>query len=255
MISMMDSSNPPMDDDVSGPESLLDQCFVGIVRDLSTICFMNETTDLYELHPGLVLPRELCEKLIWFYCQNVGILDDKFVNIFHDTSVTSMKRVCLRNSSVSDKGLKVLLEHKLVELNLERCPNVTARSLNVLNKYGENLVCLAVGTDVKLLPNSLDSANTHPADGDHHLNKPVLNTPKLKRLTIQNFMFGQNENTYFDCLFQNLHNLTHLDLSGCLKIQYFSFLPSLKNLIFLVLHNVVQVQDGLPSICKMTNLR
>lgn len=252
MISMMDSSNPTRDDDVSGPESLLDQCFVGIVRNLSIICFMNETTDLYELHPGLVLPRELCEKLIQFYCQNVGILDDKFANIFHDTSVTSMKRVCLRNSSVSDKGLKVLLEHKLVELNLERCSNVTARSLNFLNENGENLVCLAVGTDVKLLPYSL---NSNPADGDHHLSKPVLNTPKLKRLTIQNFTFGQNENTYFDCLFQNLHNLTHLDLSGCLKIQYFSFLPSLKNLIYLVLHNVVHVQDGLLSICKMTNLR
>lgn len=267
MISMMGSSNPSRADYASAPDSLVDQCSLCIVKNLSSICYTNETTGLYELHPGVVLPRELCEKLFQLYCQCVGFSDNKFFNIFSNASVTSLQKVCLRNSKVSDNGLRVLLEHKLVDLELESCLNLTTESFSVLNNHGENLLFLAIGKEVELLPSPTNCIPVIAVPGcssvvpgiqdSEHFVSPVLNTPKLKRLTIRNLVyeFGLTESIYFNKLFENLHNLTHLDLSGCLKIQYFSFLPNLKNLVFLVLHNVAQVQDGLPSICQMKNLR
>lgn len=233
----------PFEEEDNVPERLLDICFTYIVRHLHTICYVNPSTNCYELYPGLSIPRELCEKFVQFYHEKVGTLDDKFVKIFNDSSVTSLKKVRLRNSSISDDGLEALLKHKLVELDLEKCKNITEKSLTVLNQHGENLLDLTIGNGVKLLPvRNIVSDETRCY---------VVKTPKLKRLAIRNL----REQMYFNMLFLPLPNLTHLDLSGCLEIEDFTFLVLLKNLEYLVLHNVSKVQDGLECIYKLKNLR
>lgn len=258
-MSMIFDTNRLSFEDDNAPISLLDQCFRFIVQQLCTICFLDTSTDLYELHSGLVLPRELCEKVFQFYNQNAGAsgIDDKFVNIFKNTSVTSIKRVRLRNSVISDQGLKILLQHKLIELDLEKCKTISARSLATLNEFGENLLHLTIGTDVSLLPSSLKSP---PFDQEFLIYKgqaisPVIKAPKLRKLAIRNFKFVSNDQLYFDSLFKFLPQLVHLDLSGSTGIECLSFLTHLKRLVYLVLHNVVKVQDGLTSICELKSLR
>lgn len=258
MSMICDANRLSLEDD-NAPISLLDQCFRFIVQQLCTICFLNTSTDLYELHEGLVLPRELCEKVFHFYNQNAGArgIDDKFVNIFKNTSVTSIKRVRLRNSVITDQGLKVLLQHKLIELDLEKCKSLSTNSLPILNQFGENLLHLTIGTDVNLLPSSL---NSPPLDEEFLLFKgqavyPVIKAPNLRKLAIRSFKFVRNDQIYFDSLFKFLPQLVHLDLSGSIGIESLSFLEHLKSLVFLVLHNVVKVQDGLYSICELKSLR
>ncbi|XP_046664113.1 protein zer-1 homolog [Homalodisca vitripennis] len=245
------SSSGTWDSDTA-PESLLNQCFLYIVRNLSTVCYLNRQTNRYELHSGLTLPRELCEKFFQFYFQNVGVVDDKFVNIFSNPNATNLKCVRLRNSKISDEGLEMLLKHKLIELDLEKCRYITDKSLSVLNQYGQNLMYLTIGVGAKLLPDeSVNSAS------DDLICGPILKTPKLKRLCIRNFMPTgiQKDPMYFNVSFQSLSSLTHLDLSGCIEIENFTFLTLLTNLTYLVLHNVAKVQEGLPSILQLVHLR
>jgi len=240
---------PPCDS-ANAPDSLLDQCFVFVVRHLSTISRVNRATHCYELYPGLALPRELCEKLVYFYNQNVGVLDDRFISLFNNTSFTSLKRICLRNSSVTDEGLAALLKHNLIELDLEKCSNITEQSLSTLNEHGDCLTSLSVGAEVQLLPNDL-----YPAHTSSSYDEAIIKAPKLKRLVLRNIMPGVKDQMYFNRLFQALPNLTYLDLSGFVDIEDFSFLKQLTNLVSLILHNVVKVQNGMTAILELKKLR
>lgn len=237
---------PSCDSTENAPDSLLNQCFVFVVRHLSTISHINRETHCYELYPGLALPRELCEKLVYFYNQNIGVLDDRFISLFNDTSVTSLKRVRLRNSSVTNEGLEALLKHNLVELDLEKCNNITEKSLSILNDHGENLTSLSVGVGVRLIPSTLYPGQNSATFGE---------APKLRSLVLRNPMPGVKDPIYFNTQFQALPNLTHLDLSGYIDIEDFSFVKHFNILLSLVLHNVVKVQMGLTEICQLRSLR
>lgn len=226
-------------------ESLLDICLTYIVRHLDTICYFNISTNSYKLHEGLVLPRELCEKLLKFYQSKSGPLDDRFIKIFGDSSVTGLGRVCLRNSSVTDNGLQAILKHNLEELHLENCKNVTTESLFFLNKYGKNLRYLTIGHDVELLTPDI-------YNGGHFC---IFKTPKLKSLALRNSLMSLKNEEYFKRLVSPLQNLTHLDLSGCTEVEGFSFLLLVPNLEFLVLYNSLNVQEGLFFIYHLKKLR
>ncbi|XP_054275660.1 protein zer-1 homolog [Macrosteles quadrilineatus] len=242
---------PPCESD-NAPDSLLDQCFVYVARHLSIISHVDKETQCFKLNPGLALPRELCEKIIYFYSQNVGVIDDRIISLFSDPSVTSLKRVCLRHSSITDEGLDALLKHNLVELDLEKCFNVTEKSLCALNEHGESLTSLSVGAGVRLLP----LINTYPPPLSSSLiNGAVIKAPNLRKLVLRNFSPDVRDPIYFNTLFQNLHHLTHLDLSGYTDIEDFSFLKPLTKVVSLVLHNVVKVQDGLETIYELKSLR
>lgn len=57
-----------------------------------------------------------------------------------------------QNSFITDDSLRVLLSHRLREISLKNCPNLTVNSLTNLNKYSENLQSLELGPGVDILP-------------------------------------------------------------------------------------------------------
>ena len=231
----------------SAPETLLELCLKYVVDNLDTICCIDPYTKDYRLKDGLALPSEIWEKILHVYQQCGNILDDRFVNIFKNPHTTRLQRISLRNSSITDDGLRVLLKQKLIELNIDNCCNITEGSLVHINKSGDCLLSLIVGSSVRLFP----YVHLHSV---YHRQGYILRTPNLRRLTVRNLVV-HGEKMYFSLLLHSLHNLTYLDLSGCFDLGDLSYLCELRNLVFLILYNVKRLQDAVGSLCKLVNLR
>ncbi|XP_063235168.1 protein zer-1 homolog isoform X2 [Bacillus rossius redtenbacheri] len=238
-----------------GPESLLDLCFKYIIQHLNIVCSVDPFTKDYHLIDGLALPRELCEKLIEVYQKSGKEVTDGFANIFQNPHTTRLKRVRLRNSPITDDGLKVLLRHGLVELDLSNCCNITGASLTHINEHGDSLVSLVFGSSVNILPETVVLEELRDSFSAYHKRGHVLRTPNLQRLAIRNVFIG-GDKAFFQLLVRPLHKLVHLDLSNCLDLgPDLSYLTELKYLTSLVLHNVQRLQESLPSICQLKQLR
>nr|CAD7397256.1 unnamed protein product [Timema cristinae] len=241
------------------PESLLDLCFKYVVHNLDTICSVDPFTRDYHLKEGLALPSEICERLIEIYQKCGNSVDDRFVNIFSNSHTTRLKRVRLRNSSITDDGLRVLLNHNLVELNISNCSEITEKSLQNINDRGDSIASLILGLSVNIFPDTLMSGipcaqSINENICAYHKRGYILRTPNIRRLAIRN-LFVEGKNLYFPVLVRPLHKLTHLDLSGCFNLGDLSYLCELPNLTSLVLHNVVGLQNALASLCNQKNLR
>lgn len=238
-----------------GPDSLLDLCFKYVIRHLETIGTVNPITKAVKLNNDLVLPSEICEKLLQDYQrQKRVVLDDRFINIFHDTQTTRLQRVKLRYAQITDYGLLVLLRHKLTELEISHCYKLSRKSLENMNDNSSNLVSLVIGTSARILPISLITEDTLQEDvASLYLRRGyILKCPKLRRLAVRNHRVPL-ERLYFPTLLRSLTNLTHLDLSGCYDLGDLSYLTSLKDLVSLILHNVEQL--CIQSLCELKTLR
>lgn len=243
----------------SEPETLLELCFKFVVKRPDTICTVDPFTKDYRLRDGLALPSEICENIIHFYQQSGNIVDDKFVNIFQNPHTTRLKRVRLRNSAITDDGLCALLSHRLIELDLFNCINITEGSLAHINDFGNSLLSLSVGSQVHILPDTLyseDSQKLPEADkrSAYQERGYILRTPNLRKLTVKN-LYVPGEKFYFPLLLHSLQNLVYLDLSNCFDLGDLSYLCDLKNLSTLILYNVQRLQDAIASICRITSLR
>lgn len=103
-------------------------------------------------------------------------IDDNFINIFKDKHKTPLKFVALRNSTITDDGMKILLDHKLMSLSLWYCEKVTFASWQYLINNGRELKSLELGKFVDLLKNSEPNEKT-PIDFQ-------IDLPKLRRLVL-----------------------------------------------------------------------
>jgi Zyg-11 family protein len=242
----------------SAPETLLELCLKYVVHHLDTICSVDPFTKDYKLRDGLALPSEICEKILQVYQQSGHIVDDRFVNIFQNPHTTRLKRVHLRNSSITDDGLCALLNHKLIGLDIDNCSNITEGSLVHINESGNSLLSLIIGSSVRLLPDTLFLKSSYTQKRDsisvYWKRGYILHTPNLQRLAVRNLIVV-GEKMYFPLLLRPLHSLTYLDLSGCSDLGDLSYLCELRSLICLILHNVQRLQDAVGSLCKLVNLR
>lgn len=242
----------------SAPETLLELCLKYVVNHLDTICSVDPFTKDYKLRDGLALPSEICENILQVYQQSGHILDDRFVNIFQNPHTTRLQRVRLRNSSITDDGLCVLLKQKLIELDIDNCSNITEGSLVHINEGGSSLRSLIVGSSVNLLPDTLFLENSQMQERNsvsvYQKQGYILHTPNLRRLAVRNVIVD-GEKMYFPLLLHPLHSLMYLDLSGCSDLGDLSYLCELKSLISLILYNVQRLQDAIGSLCKLVNLR
>ena len=106
----------------------------------------------FMLHPGLRLPAEICEKLFSTLHEEGLDLEDDFALAFGDPSISRIRSVDLSSSSVTDRGLKCLLAHKLRVLNIHNCRFLSTQSLEALNQNSESLLDLNVGNTSRFFP-------------------------------------------------------------------------------------------------------
>lgn len=148
----------------------------------------------------------------------------------------------LRNSTITDDGMKLLLNHKLISLSLWYCDKITHASWQHLIANGGELKNLELGKFVDVLKNHEPNEKT-PLDFQ-------LELPKLKRLVLNGVALQSSVS------FSHLQELTYLDLTACLfadfSLESLVHLPQLQTLI---LFNVWPLEREIPTICKLNNLR
>lgn len=228
---------------ISAPESLVDLCLEYIVNHLDTIC---EYDGNLRLKDSVKLPVEICERLLNVRMRKSASKDNQsFINIFSDRHVTGLKRVKLRNAGVQDEDLLVLLQHRLVELEVAHAPLLTTVSLKHILQYASNLTTLVLSNCVNLLPSEFCYDEQH---GGY-----LIIAPHLRKLCLKNFTAIPTE--FFASFFKYLDNLTYLDLSNCSMLADLSFIRHLTSLTTLILYNVDHIDTMVPTITKLTNLK
>lgn len=235
------------------PDSLFDQCIKYVGRNLNVLADTDPVSGCLRLKIGLTLPNEICDKLLEVYQKVGGVVDDKFVTLFENPGAARLKRIKLKNSAISDDGLKILVNCLPVELDISNCRELTEKSLTHINERGINLVSLSFGLFPKVLPRNLRSKIIKNDEKNFNSNNNyILKTPNLKKLTIRNLIVEIN---YFDHLLKPLEKLTYLDLSGCYTPGGLTFLVLLQNLTSLILYNVQDLNSSISCIEKLKNLK
>ena len=100
----------------NSPESLVDITARFCASNLQRIS--GSETDISKLE----LPHEIGEKLFMMSCEVNRVVSDKLVEMFRHQR---MKRASLRGCSLSDKGLKMIIRHRLMELDIHNCAQFT----------------------------------------------------------------------------------------------------------------------------------
>lgn len=170
-------------------------------------------------------------------------INDVFVNIFRDKYKTPLKHIALRNCSITDDGMTILLNHELVSLSLWYCDMVSPTSWKTLIKHGQNLEYLELGRYVDMLKHSEPNEKT-PIDFE-------LDLPRIRKLILTGVVLQPTVN------FIQLQQLSYLDLTQCTFLNDFTLeaIADLPNLTTLILFNVWPLETELPTICRMKKLR
>lgn len=209
------------------------------------------------LEPGMMLPKEICEALIEEY-QRLGYsIDDKFANIFADNGRTTLQKVTIWNSSITDDGIENILKYNLRELDLAYCKKLTPTTFSYINKYGKNLKSLSLGTEVNIIIDPLKPQLDIEKKKKNYMaltRRFSLSAPNLTRLVLRNIQH-QFQPCFYEVLLLQLPKLTHLDLSCCNNLGDLSFIENFPNLISLVLFNSANLQQSIPNICRLNQLR
>lgn len=122
-----------------GPEPLTSLCYKLICDNLDIISTKGKLGQR-TLHKGLVIPSEICDKIIEYAQRNDAIeRDDTFFSIFKNLVVTRLKRVKIANCNLNDPSVLTLVRYKLTDLELIACNNLTDASIEYINEYSDNL--------------------------------------------------------------------------------------------------------------------
>ncbi|VEN55325.1 unnamed protein product [Callosobruchus maculatus] len=235
----------------SAPEKLLDICFDYINKHLlETICYEDPVTNRLSLNPGLTLPVEICERLLSVRSNSFTPVHSNFVNIFKDTNCTRLKRVRLRKSKIQDADLEILLKHRLIELEISKCSDLTYDCVEHISRYGSSLSSITIDDCPRIFPSHFISKLDMDAEPFY---KHVFLTTNLKKLALRGF--SNLPIKFFMKFFFVAIKLTHLDLSGSGDLGNFDYANHLINLTSLVLYNVDNLEKAVPAICKLKNLK
>ncbi|XP_043257797.1 protein zer-1 homolog [Colletes gigas] len=233
------------------PESLAELCFRVICKNLDIISVKEQwdkENSLRSLSKGLVLPTDICDKLIEYILRSDTIeFHDEIFHIFSDTSTTKLKRVKVVRSNMTNQSAQILISHKLVELELTDCPYVTEAAIEYINANASNLHSLAC--------RGKNSFINLAAFYEYDKRGYVFKIPNLRSLALEYIKLPPQQ---YNLLFTGLSNLTHLDLSNNFYIVYLHSYDMLPNLVSLILHNArinIQAEAFVNSICHLKNLR
>ncbi|KAJ3660871.1 hypothetical protein Zmor_005300 [Zophobas morio] len=235
----------------SSPESLLDLCFNYINNNLDSICVSCRITGRLNLKEGVHLPVEICEKFLDVRANSMSRVNSNFINIFKDRQSTRLKRVRLRDIDITDRDLEILLQHKLIELDISYCSNLTSSCIKHITEYGTSLSSLTIGEKVDIFPTNIFGKLKFTEQ--HYDRGFIFLAPSLRRLTLKSLNALQPD--FYLLLLRHLTSLTHLDLSNCSDLDNFEYTEHLVNLNSLVLYNVSGIENMIPAICKLKTLR
>lgn len=170
-------------------------------------------------------------------------INDLIVNIFRDKHKTPLKHVALRNCSITDEGMEILLNHDLVSLSLWYCDIVTEKSWQTLIEHGQQLEYLELGRYVNMLKYAEPNEKT-PIEF-------TLDLPHIRKLILTGVVLQPTNN------FSQLQHLSYLDLTQCIFHNEFTLetIVNLPNLTTLILFNVWPLEQELPTICRMKTLK
>ncbi|XP_026329372.1 protein zer-1 homolog [Hyposmocoma kahamanoa] len=224
----------------SSPDTLFDISMNYIVNNLNIITKLDPTSRWRKLKDDVILPGEICERFLQAYQKNNRV-NDNIANLFRDQMRTRLTSVKLRNSRITDEGLRCLMEHKPFEVELVQCEYVSQASLDVINSNSQNLISLKFGTNTYILS---------PDENVFRQKGCIIDAPKLKKLTIRRGLY-----IFPLLLLKPLTQLTHLDLSECTSAGSIWALNELKNLVSLILHGVQWSKDVIDWIASLHSLR
>lgn len=223
------------------PESLFDICLDFIVLNLETITIPEQPNCGLSLRDDVILPAEVCERFVCAYQRKFRI-NDSFANIFSDKYRTRLDSVRLRNSRITDSGLRSLVGHRPYEVELVQCEHLSHATLEHINNNSHNLLSLKFGPVTHVLS---------PDEVPYRDRGYIINAPKLRRLIIHR----RGMALFPLLLLKPLTNLTYLDLSECTSAGTIWALNALHNLRALILHSVHWNKDLIEWIATLRTLR
>lgn len=186
------------------PSNLQDFCVNYICDNISALC--EEHTDADNGYTTLTFksgeiffPCNLSDQLLQNICEKKK-LDDRTVSLF-DASCTNLKRVRIKNASVTAHGLRVLKPHKIIELEASGLKKLSINDL---------IGCLGEWTTSNL--RLLDVSQCT------FINKSkfcvLVSLSQLKSLQTLNVSYTEFNNNALDIVSQDLTSLENLDISG-----------------------------------------
>lgn len=100
------------------PARLSDLSIDSVVTNLDSVCGCASNAEELRLKHGVRLPVEICERLLNAILLKNSTAFPRYVHIFTNLKATRLKRVKIRNTAIDDEGLRVFLQHKLIELEI-----------------------------------------------------------------------------------------------------------------------------------------
>lgn len=222
--------------------SLLETTFRYLAKNLHVVCNVDPVTQQLELKEDVVIPNEICDRFLR-YQQDCGQdINDRFIQIFRDTEKSPLRNIRLRNSTITNEGMRILLRHKLNSLSMWYCNKITTASWNILIENCRQLRSLELGRFVDMLKHSEPNEKT-PIDFQ-------LVLPQLRHLILNGVVLQPS------IQFGHLSELTYLDLTACIFAEFsLKALIDLPNLKALILFNVWPLDHEFPTLCKLKSLQ
>ncbi|XP_054770268.2 protein zer-1 homolog [Lytechinus pictus] len=208
------------------------------LNDLRTVCVVDTNGKVVSLREDAYLPSVISDRIINTLARR-GTLDDSKLQALCDRNRVQLKKINLSRTALSDESLEKLSSHKLIELDISECENLSKDCLPSLLKF----------TSLQLL-------NLHRCrDALEKYGLPLFDFP-LKNLRSLNIGYTDLSGVQLHCLVQELRNLTVLDVSRVVKNGDLSFLDPVRHqLRSLVLHDCVLVESSLEYVCTLPQLR
>lgn len=222
--------------------TLLETTFRYLAKNLYVVCNVDPVTHQLELKEDVVIPNEICDRFLR-YQQDCGQdINDRFIQIFRDTEKSPLRNIRLRNSTITNEGMRILLRHKLNSLSMWYCNKITTASWNILIENCRQLRSLELGRFVDMLKHSEPNEKT-PIDFQ-------LVLPQLRHLILNGVVLQPS------IQFSHLSELTYLDLTACIFAEFsLKALIDLPNLKALILFNVWPLDHEFPTLCKLKSLQ
>ncbi|XP_038068672.1 protein zyg-11 homolog B-like [Patiria miniata] len=235
----------------TSPDTLQSICLQYISCNLSKLCSEILVTGdgdyaesrLIFKNPDAIIHSDLAERLLTKLSEN-GNLTDTSLTLFANQCIMCLRRACIRNASLTSRGLRALACHQLIELDASGVQNV-----NVNDVIG------ALGEWTRKHIRSLN------VSGCTFLNNSkfciVISLPQLRNLRHLNVSYTEfGNNLGLEWVAEGLSHLESLDISGTLVYSIQPLLklkPTLKSLC--MFHTRVPEKDLIPVVLALDELR